>query len=188
MAILLLLVAGATSCGDKPEPALLNAGEISGRLTSVDSFKPTPIGPCDLESGSVLKGAQASNFRAWNRTVQGHHELVVVGRWRMSQKTAEARLRRLVRATVACDRSPKSKGYLVQGNDNGDPARPEWASGFDIFRYHGGQLLDVTRFYTWTGGYMVTAWGQSTDHERTYGDLRKIMNAQLRKVSSRDGR
>lgn len=177
-------VAAACGTGDQPKPALLTGQAITGSLSPTKGFHPKPIGPCDVESHTVLVDVRATDFRAWDRVVHGHREHLVVGRWPLSQEAAEKQLADLAHATVACDRSSRSDGYLVQGADNGEPGRPEWAGGLSVFRLHDGRLLDATRFYTWTNGYMVTAWGQSADTNRTYGDLRKIMDAQLKEVSS----
>lgn len=180
---LLLVAVAATSCGANPKPSLLSASNITGTLTEDKAFMPTAIGPCDMESKTVLHGVKASDFKAWNRTVEGHHELLVVGLWPEKQQAAEKQLQDLAHAVVTCDQSKNSNGYMIQGSDNGAPGRPEWAGGLSVFRYQRDSLIDVTRFYTWADGYMVTAWGQTTDSDRTYGDLRKVMDAQLQKVA-----
>lgn len=169
--VVVLSVATACSTDDQGQG-------ISGTLTPIKSFKPAPVGPCDMESRTVLAGVAASRFRAWNRVRDGHKDQVAVGHWPLPRTTAVRQLQALKAARDACAVSDNViRDYSIDPTSYMEPS-----NGFYLDRLHGLPPLHAGRVYQWANGYMVTAWLQSTSGEQEQSDLQQILKGELRKL------
>lgn len=170
-----LTVSVTAACGSHGQ-----SGGIQGDLTPIKHFTPAPVGPCDMESRTVLAGVAASRFRAWERVRDGHKDRIAVGHWPLPKATAVRQLQALKGARDACAVSDK-----VIGNYSLDPTSyMEPSNGFYLDRVHGSPRLHAARIYQWANGYMVTAWLENTSGAQGQSDLQQILKSELRNVQA----
>jgi len=180
-----VLLAGCSNADD--DLPLIDASEIDGKLTPISDFKPAPGPPCDMES-ALLKDVPASRFRAWTRVIDGHEEKVAVGTWKATRDTASAQLDTLTKKRATCADAGSEDGYSldVASVDN------QPSDGFRYWRTGAKPNIQVEHTYAWTpihedgvsdndqqDGYLATVWMERTDGSELTGDMRKIMSAQL---------
>jgi hypothetical protein len=170
---LVLTAVVLTGCGGGDEPALIGPNAIDGELAAIEDFEPEPAPPCGTESNSVLSDVKADRFGAWNRTVNGHREQVVVGIWPLGKDDATRQIEVFARDNATCRASDAAADYLIETMSDGEPSE-----GFLMTSFDEEHPVHIDRIYTWYEGYMVTVWLQSLDNRQTTKDMRAILEAQ----------
>lgn len=193
--VVLAVVSGCTSDTPEPEPsgpALLSAAEVGGtELSDVETLI-TASSPCLLDGAEQWTGADASNTKAYRRTVDGLSEVVVIGAVERSRSSALDALRSLRQRIgaprcVAGASDPPGDTWTTKPLDGFGAHtvgfRSEWiiapgpaASDDDAAAAGRHSYL---RAYRYVAGHVVMVWLERRgDSDPRVADLRSLLDAQ----------
>ena len=164
-----------------PPTSVLSNTQVGGDAVDEAGARATSASSCPLDGSDLLGGATDGNTGAYERTVGGHHELVVIGAWdrpRGMVQSGYAAVRKGL-ASPEC-RTPPTLARAIRGLADSDLAFSS------VWRNADKQRVSTVRSYTYVADTLVMVSLQRTDgSDPEVSDLTRLVKKQVALTNSR---